>query len=969
MPFIDINLLKETINKYCPASKLSTDQQVRNTTGKVFCYRHDLTAKDTVSSPNPRIGLPDIVGSHSTVSVMDIQESIGVPFEAKLIKGTQLPYPGFPSLRVLPIAKVEKVPIGLNCFGTPSKYPNTVLTLHEMPALPPIEVLGESVLGKSLFVNWPLMHEARVVSISDGIKEIKMTKGKAKTVVLNKAASERWVKESEAMAHMYYIGHGVPGAGGVQINEIKYRLKVLPLQGMRTNPTDGSTKKLFGKQEADVPLQLALWQAPAPDPRFEERGPLSLAERFPVSSSVVLTKGKHRGCKGIIAGVADKSSLAVKVGVIPAEIPFGLALARSVQESYIAAHDAAKVLKLHPALFGKVTGKLQFEQNRYDLGLNLKSAEGDCVVGYTRKKVAQGQQESKAWTAGDSVRIFGSQQSQEEGEDARIQWEFSSAAIRLVDEYRRTFPQLFAGISKSPNERKYDAKKVFGSAGETALPVIREWLNKHASAKLPRSPVSSDSMSYAAVGAVQRAADVRSLALKKKGFPQETLIKVPGSALYREASTSATDVLLASDLNENMAPRLGDRIVNLCADGVPFGARGTVVTVHEAATTGSVEVVMDEEFVGGSSLQGACSNFRGKLCLWSHLLRIVPENSERMVSKLVPKGAGKAAVEKIISSIEHQLVPEKQSAEGNAGVTDVNATGPRDPPSASNKSASPLRTGTGSSSSSDPRARSRTGSNSRSGSAKQGRPGYRESRKPDEGGVGFKRSKNTTSGFQKWKRLVSEARRSSSVHRGSDGGPSNEDTSEKLKNMLGITTISKAPPGDESAMLKDMIGVHRSGPPVTPAPLSVKEPSSAAEKLLQIMASKQPQQFHQPHMQMMGSPPVSSPFSFTYVEEGSEQPPNLPPQNPPQNVGIYHCHAPQSMAVPFGYPPQPGAPLMIQPLPVTVVPPVAPSEEFPALGEVLPPKEETKDVRNVPPESGDPSRTFLMPSIIAANKK
>ena len=35
----------------------------------------------------------------------------------------------------------------------------------------------------------------------------------------------------------------------------------------------------------------------------------------------------------------------------------------------------------------KIAGRLAFEQGRYDLGLNLKSPDGLCVVGYTRKKV------------------------------------------------------------------------------------------------------------------------------------------------------------------------------------------------------------------------------------------------------------------------------------------------------------------------------------------------------------------------------------------------------------------------------------------------------------------------------------------------------------------------------------------------------------------------------------------------------
>ena len=387
LPFIDIELLKSTIAKHCPVERLNMNERARNSVGNVYCYKYDITCSDTVESPDPKIGLPDMVGSRSSVSVLEQQEhTVAPPFEPRLVNGTQIPYPGFPTLNVLPISSVELTKIGLNCFGSPSKYPNMVFYLHQMPELAPIQVLAESILGKSLFVNWPMMHEARAVAISDELKEIRLQKGKKKEKLHSKAASDRWLAESEAMFQMYHIGNGVPGSGGVHIGDIRLRLKVLPLQGMKTNPTNGAKKKLFGLQEADVPLQLCLLQAPAPDPRFEERGPMTLQDRFPVNLSVVLTKGKYSGCSGIVVGVVDKKNVAVKVNVIPAEPPFGLAIARSVQESYLSSHDAARVLRMHPGVFGKIVGRLQFEQGRYDLGLNLKTADGMCVVGYTRKK-------------------------------------------------------------------------------------------------------------------------------------------------------------------------------------------------------------------------------------------------------------------------------------------------------------------------------------------------------------------------------------------------------------------------------------------------------------------------------------------------------------------------------------------------------------------------------------------------------
>lgn len=102
---------------------------------------------------------------------------------------------------------------------------------------------------------------------------------------------ERWNSVSEMMKEQYLVGAGFPGSGGVSIGDIQVRLKVVALQGMKTSPVDGSSKKLFGKEEAEIPLQVALLKSPAPDPRFDERGPMELKDRFPPKCRVVLTKG------------------------------------------------------------------------------------------------------------------------------------------------------------------------------------------------------------------------------------------------------------------------------------------------------------------------------------------------------------------------------------------------------------------------------------------------------------------------------------------------------------------------------------------------------------------------------------------------------------------------------------------------------------------------------------------------------
>ena len=931
LPFIEINLLLDTIKKSAPDDMLSDAERRRNRVGEIFCYTFDQTATETLEAPHKGIGLTDIVKCNSRVTILPQYDTEGVSFKPELVAGTQIPYPGFPSLNVLPITDAELTPIGVKCFGFASKYPTMVLSLHQMPEMPPVETLADNILHRSLFINWPMMHEAKVVSISDENSEVYIFQGKKKVRKWNKTEQDRWARESNEMVQNYLGGINVPGSGGVQIQDVKIRLKLLPLQGMKTNPVNGSSKKLFGKEQAEVPLQLALWQAPAPDPRFEERGPMTLEERFHVDCNVLLTKGKYKGCIGQVVGIADAKKVGVKVLTMPPEVPFGLAIARSINESFVSSADAGRILKINPMIFGRITSSLSFVQGNYDIGLNLKSNEGLCVAGYTRQRQENDsrrrntqEEEKKAWDTGDSLLVIGSARALGDNKDKnsgikeRIQWEYTPKAIRLINEYRQRFPQLFSALGKLPSEKKYDAIKVFGPNGVEMLPKIRDWLNNNETAKLPRVPISTQIMPKDAVATVEKTTDIRNLQLRKKGFPQESLVKVPGSALYRENSTSATDVMLASDHNENEAPELGDRIVNLCAIGIPFGARGTVVGIHKA-TTGCVEIVMDEEFVGGTSLQGICSNFRGKLAVWAHLMRITVENNREITEKHVAQGSAKANAKKILSGIESQVSSSIEPA------TIVK----------SKYLASPGRFGSTGKSRAPSSGKSRAES---SGRAKQA--GWIQAHGPPEKGIGFKGVRKGKNGLNQWKAFMKKKKNDSNAAKGKSNElkaimgvtPSPEDN---LKAMLGVGTKSAPPQAplpskskNPTESLKAFLKVGSNPIPTPPQPQIIDNgfpppppvPPSAAEQLMQLMAQKhqsQPQPSMAPASVQQGGP---SSFNFAYTVEGEDEPANQ--QQPPPPLMNHHLPPPQGM--PMGFPPPPIIPMMASPYGYMPQPPMPP---------------------------------------------
>lgn len=954
LPFIEIHLLLNTIKRYAPDSELTEEEKQRNRVGDILCYSFDPTATNTIEAPHKGIGLTDINKCHSRCTILPQCVTDGVSFRPELVSGTQIPFPGFPSLNVLPIAEAELVAIGVKLFGFPSKYPTMVLKLHKLPDMPPVETLANNLLDKSLFINWPMMHEGKVIAISDENAEIYMYNGKIKTKKWNKTEKDQWMIASNEMASNYVNGINIPGSGGVQIGDVKIRLRLLPLQGMQSNSSSGSTKKLFGKEFAEVPLQLALWQAPAPDPRFIERGPMTLEDRFPVDCNVVLTKGKHRGCIGQVIGIADSKKVGVKVFIFPPEVPFGLALARSINESYVSSTDAARILKINPMLFGRITSSLTFHQGGYDLGLNLKSQEGLCVAGYSRQKRENRsdprQDKKKAWESGDSLLVIGSIRGNGDADTGgkflkeRIQWEYTPKSIRLVNEYRQKFPALFNALNKLSSEKKYDANAVFGPNWASILPKVREWLNSVESAKLPRTPISTETMTQEAVIAVEKATNLRNLALKKKGFPKESLIKIPGSVLYRENSTRATDVLLASDHNDNEAPQLGDRIVNLCASGIPFGARGIVVGIHKA-TTGCVEVVLDDEFIGGTSLQGLCSNFRGKLALWAHLMKITVDNNKEITQKHCLQGSSKTKPQ-IVSNVN-----------GSASKSRASSSGKMRPES--------------------------------SGRAKQA--GWREAKAPQpEKGIGFKGVRNGKSGISQWKAFI-RRKNATTTARDNDRRKSIE-----LKTMLGVNSspailgvhTTFAPQSREespTASLKAVLGVggstiksdnniHFQTVNHSSTPESHVNPS-AADQLLQLMTKQQ-----QP---LMPLPPAilpnGSPFSFSYTKEGEENLeissqaiPTVSHQYPSGFVG-HHGMTPLPMLTPmtaqisYTVKNTPKDNYDQNKMAVVGSPSVTSYKDFPPLGE--PPASSSQKKENEHETSNAEVQSFLVPSAVKKTRK
>ena len=343
------------------------------------------------------------------------------------------------------------------------------------------------------------------------------------------------------------------------------------------------------------------------------------------------------------------------------------------------------------------------------------------------------------------------------------------------------------------------------------------------------------------------------------------------------------------------------------------------------------------------------------------MLKISVENSKGLVEKLVPEGSGQAAVEKIISSIEkhakhqkhdgnepmdaHESVsngahPEAKAEQSKSKDSLPAALARSTPADRANANGSTRTSSTG-------RTRAGSTTKARSGSTGRGKQGvWREAQGPVEKGIGFKGARKTgKTGLKRWKNAVSSKKKGNELQPVETRPIGSEGKAAELKALLGVTSSASATKvqlplpndvsPDASAGLKALLGVGTKPleapddfpPPPPPPPV----PTSAADKLFQMISQQQLQQVSAPIS-------ISSPFNFTYVEEGKEPPaPSAPPQPHMVNIGFPPPPMPMPMPVgPYGHMPptlhmqvpHPGM------LPMPPVPMMAYSnlEQFPPLG-------------------------------------
>jgi 5'-3' exoribonuclease 1 len=520
---------------------------------------------------------PDLDHCHCIENIFELPTMHELEVYVGLVEGSLLgvkALAGFPSLYTLPF-NGQLGFHGVTVFQQESRNESMVVTLSNSEAQSKMTVAKER-LGKSIFVGYPFLQEAKVVKVSDDLFDYVQAPENPLQIVAvphQPRDIEEWKKTANRIEKNY------SRKLGMIIGDVESLLHVEMLKGLiKTN--EGATVKEYGLipgTETDFATQVVVDEVYSADQRFLEKAALPIEEEFPVESRAFFLGDFAYGRPlSVISHSEDKTSLSIWVSVLTnKELEFGRDIAMQAERlsPYIPSFAVAKMLRLHPLALSKLTSSLSVNSGglRLNLGLNLKfEAKKLKVLGYSRK--------------------------------ANSGWEYSHKAIELIQQYMLKFPEFIAGISMNPSGNIYDDTHFYPE--DTARDKMKEigmWLKSIESKNFEKVPLEAEQLDSDIVMKIQEA----SLAnLQKSQQDFKTLKGVPRNALL-----NPTD---AEQRIRGQRFSLGDRVVYVLNSGrVPIAQRGTVIGLTRTARQTLLDVVFDTTFMSGTTLGDRCSPFHG----------------------------------------------------------------------------------------------------------------------------------------------------------------------------------------------------------------------------------------------------------------------------------------------------------------------------------------------------------------------
>lgn len=584
IPFIDEKRLLEALHRR--ENMLTKEERERNRHAppKIFCYDLNFIHKYPSSMPG---FLPDLPDNHTRIQEYILPSMVGKSFVKTLPEGVNLgldAMPGFPSLKTLPFEH-RLVKMGVNVHGYASNDTSMLLSLGFTRTSQYAKDVSD-MIGQTTYIHWPYLFEGIIVAVSDLHDEIRahwLDNDVTIRPFQGSRMGDGFRKLCADFSHKYNKRYGV------NVGYVSVLLHVRPLKGL-SRGYDGSIVKQYDSDpstEVAYPLHMAVKSLRHPDSRFMEKPAMTVSEEYQDGDKVFFLGSRGFGCPARVIGTAS-DTITIELAFISDMAQEQAILQKLVQQrsqdSYFSSADVAKRLRISSLVLSKVTSSviMLFNKQKINIGLNLKfEAKSRKVLGYTRR--------------------------------THTRWEFSECAVRLVAEYQSKFPEIFRGLSRRLSDGEYNtAEEIFGDKAEQRIKQLRSWFKAHDIKELEVVPLHVERLQKPLISTLETAVTLMARrriehgAVKRqilRGLPREALLK-PEQARFRVPEQQF---------------QLGDRVINVLDFGfVPLAAKGTVVGIG----ANSVDVVFDAPFLAGTSLNGACSSYRGATVGRAHVLNL-----------------------------------------------------------------------------------------------------------------------------------------------------------------------------------------------------------------------------------------------------------------------------------------------------------------------------------------------------------
>jgi 5'-3' exoribonuclease 1 len=584
IPFIDE---KRLLSAMATRDQLLTpDEKQRNSFGVSlkFTYAPDLD----FTYPSSLAGVfPDLTHCHCVENVFELPTMDGLEPYVGLVEGVRIgeaALAGFPSLKELPHTGSHGFH-AVNVFQQDSRNESMIVHLLDTERRTKAEN-AKLLLNKRVHVGYPFIQEAKVVKVSDELFDYYLPENGPNHVhAINHTQPQiqEFHKKAEGIEKYY------SKRLGMLIGEVESLVHVEMLKGLR-KLDDGSTVKDFAEMPGVDTIhasQLVVEEVVSKDPRFLEKAALPLEEEFPEGTNAFFLGEYAYGRPLTVLGhQTGKINCLISVASARDE-EFGRRIARNAEKlsPYTPSFQVAKNLGINPLALSKITSSfsIRVDDSRVNLGLNLKfEAKKLKVLGYSRR--------------------------------GNTGWEFSRAAVELVQQYMMRFPEFIAGVHTRPQGDMLDATEYFPgdlAAAKAKVKEIQAWLKEIESKSFEKVPLEAEQLDSEVVKQIEGTAD--EITSKQPEPTLKTMNGLPRSALLKP-----------SDAAHRLGVQrftLGDRII-YCADSgkVPIATKGTVVGLTQTTRETWLDVVFDVSFMSGTTLGDRCSPFRGSTVpTWSVL--------------------------------------------------------------------------------------------------------------------------------------------------------------------------------------------------------------------------------------------------------------------------------------------------------------------------------------------------------------